>query len=226
MVGLAAQGGIFAAGRAPSSAELKAAQAQLMRDRTLQFDFSKAEPPPNVHLPHWLEALLRAIGAFLRVIAPAFGWIFVGGVALGLGLVLFFIGREIVRTRFPGLGRRRRPARVAPLDWRPDAGAARALLEEADRLAAAGEYEKAVHLILYRSIEEIEGRRPKLVKPALTSREIGALEGVPAAARAVFGHIAQVVERSFFGGRSVDAAGFAECRKAYEDFAFPGAWAA
>jgi len=34
-----------------------------------------------------------------------------------------------------------------------------------------------------------------------------------------------VVEHSFFGGRAVDADGFKECRRAYEAFAFPGAWA-
>jgi hypothetical protein len=37
--------------------------------------------------------------------------------------------------------------------------------------------------------------------------------------------IAGVVEKSFFGGQGLDADGFAACRKAYEAFAFPGAWA-
>jgi hypothetical protein len=48
---------------------------------------------------------------------------------------------------------------------------------------------------------------------------------VPAAARTTFAFIAGVVEKSFFGGRGVDAAGYSECRQAYEAFAFPGAWA-
>ncbi len=111
------------------------------------------------------------------------------------------------------------------MDWRPDEAKARALLEDADRLAAQGAYDEAAHLILYRSIDDIEGRRPRLVRPALTSRDIAALEAVPGAARAAFSRITQAVEASFFGGRSLDRDGFAECRRAYEAFAFPEAWA-
>ena len=37
--------------------------------------------------------------------------------------------------------------------------------------------------------------------------------------------IAAAVEASFFGARPLDAAAFADCRKAYERFAFPEAWA-
>jgi hypothetical protein len=102
---------------------------------------------------------------------------------------------------------------------------ARALLEEADALAAVGRYAEAVRLILHRSIEDIEGRRPRLVKPAYTAREIGRLTDIPQNARDVFVGIAGVVEKSFFGGQALDADGFAACRKAYERFAFPGAWA-
>jgi hypothetical protein len=102
---------------------------------------------------------------------------------------------------------------------------ARALLDEADRLAAAGRYAEAVRLILHRSIEDIEGHRPRLVRPAYTAREIGRLSDIPDNARNVFVGIAGVVEKSFFGGQGLDAAGFADCRKAYEAFAFPGAWA-
>jgi hypothetical protein len=111
------------------------------------------------------------------------------------------------------------------VDWRPTEAAARALLEDADKLAAAGRYAEAARLLLHRSIEDIEGRRPKLVRPAFTAREIAELDDLPAAARATFSFIAGIVERSLFGGRDVDAAGFAECRQAYESFAFPGAWA-
>lgn len=229
---MAAQGGVFAAGTEPSRQALASAQAQLMGDRTLQFTFGKAPPTPDPQLPHWLQALLHAIGQFLRGAAGFLGglgtvmeWVFVGGLAVALALVIFFIGREIIRARWPGLFKRKAKPKPAPLDWRPEASAARALLEEADRLAAAGEYAEAVHLLLYRSIEDIHGRRPRLVRPAFTAREIAGLEGLPAAARPTFAAIAHVVEHSFFGGREVDAAGFSECRRAYEAFAFPGAWA-
>lgn len=101
---------------------------------------------------------------------------------------------------------------------------ARTLLEDADKLAAAGQFAEAVHLILFRSIEDIEGKRPDLISPALTSRDIAGLEGVPERVRRTFSDIAAVVERSFFGGRAVGAEEFAACRKAYEGFAFAEAW--
>ena len=69
------------------------------------------------------------------------------------------------------------------------------------------------------------GYRPRAVRPALTARDIARLDSLPAAARAPFSLIAEVVERSFFGGREVDAGAFAECRRAYESFALPEAWA-
>jgi hypothetical protein len=175
-------------------------------------------------LPHWLEVILRAIGKGIQFVAPALGWIFIGGLVLALLIVLFFLGREFVTARWPERFRRK-PAAVKPEEWRPAPAVARALLDEADRLAAAGRYAEAVRLILHRSIEEIDGRRPRLVRPALTAREIGRLDGIPEGARTTFGAIAGLVEHSFFAGRSLDAEGFAACRRAYEAFAFPGAWA-
>lgn len=193
------------------------AHAALLRDPTLQFAFQTVTPPQP---PSWLKPLLE----FLRLIAPAMKWVFWGGVALALGMVLFFIARELIRVRWPG---RRTRTQAAPpaADWRPAPEKARALLEDADRLAGQGRFAEASHLLLHRSIEEIEGRRPRAVRPSLTARDIARLDSLPAAARAPFQLIAAVVERSFFGGREVDAEAFAECRRAYEAFAFPEAWA-
>jgi hypothetical protein len=220
---LAGQDAVFA-GPPPSSQALKAAHDALLRDPSLQFTFGKVTPPPVTHLPRWLEAVFKAIGQFLSAIAPFAGWIFIGGLVLALLVVLFFLFREFARTRLPQLFKRKTGA-PKPEPWRPQAAVARALLEEADQLAAAGRYAEAVRLILHRSIEDIEGHRPRLVRPAYTAREIGRLSDIPENARDVFVGIAGVVEKSFFGGHGLDATGFADCRKAYEAFAFPGAWA-
>jgi len=58
--------------------------------------------------------------------------------------VLGFIVREIIRARWPDL-LKKKPAKPKPaiVDWRPEAATARALLEEADRLAGAGRYAEA-----------------------------------------------------------------------------------
>ena len=93
-----------------------------------------------------------------------------------------------------------------------------------DRLAGEGRFAEAVHLLLFRSIEDIEAKRPHAVKPALTSRDILELKGLPAAARLALSRLVSTVEWSFFGGRPVGAGDFATCRRAYEEFAFPDAW--
>ncbi|MGH7024830.1 MAG: DUF4129 domain-containing protein, partial [Caulobacteraceae bacterium] len=132
--------------------------------------------------------------------------------------------RELMGVRFP-FRRRPRAPKVRPADWRPEAFKARALLADADRLAAEGRYDEAAHLLLLRGIDDIEEKRPRLVKPALTARDIAALEAVPGPARGAFSKIAAAVERSLFGGQVLDAAAFAACRAAYEAFAFGDAWA-
>ena len=117
------------------------------------------------------------------------------------------------------------PSRVAdPEDWRPAPATARRLLEDSDALAARGRYAEAVHLLLLRSIEDIEAQRPHLLRPTFTSREIGRLEALPSSARSAFGGIAAVVERAVFAETPIDASAFMRCRKEYEAFAFPGQW--
>ncbi|HLL31408.1 MAG TPA: DUF4129 domain-containing protein, partial [Allosphingosinicella sp.] len=108
--------------------------------------------------------------------------------------------------------------------WAPEAAPARSWLREADALAAQGRYAEAVHHLLFRSIEDIGRRRPRLVRPALTSRELAAAEALPVPARSLFSRIAGLVERSLFGGRAVGADDWTEARAAYADLVTPGAW--
>lgn len=204
---------------------LRAAHAKLLANKHIQFDFAAAQkpPPPPKPPPHWMIAIGRFFANLVEMALPALKvlfWVGVGAIAL---LLVALILREVLGVRFER--RRRMTQRNQPVDWRPDAVKALALLEDADALAGQGRYDEAVRVILFRSIDDIEGRRPRLVRPALTARDIAALEGLPAAARPAFTLIARVVEASFFGGRPVDRAGFAECRQAYEAFAFPEVWA-
>lgn len=101
---------------------------------------------------------------------------------------------------------------------------ARALLEDADALAAAGRFAEAVHLLLFRSIDEIQNKRSGVIGRSLTSREIGALGILPDPVRETLSPIIQIVERSFFGGQEVGEAGWKEARTSYETFAFGAAW--
>ena len=200
-----------------SDAGFDAAHATVAADKSLQFKVVAEQPPPPT--PEWFKTLLEFLGA----LEPLFRVIFWIGVVAIVLAILWFIVREILRIRLP---ERRKKAQTAETDWRPAPGEALALLSDADALADQGRFDEAVHLILLRSIGDIDGRLPNSVRPALTARDIGALTRLPETARPAFERIARVVEASLFGGRPVDRAAFTECRQAYEAFAFPGAWTA
>lgn len=193
-----------------------AAHARLLADKSLQFDFPPAPPPPQP--PEWLKALIR----LLDQAAPGFKWIMWGVLAVIVAFILFLIVREVVSLRW---SRKAKAAPAAAPDWAPDAATAKALLQDADALAAGGDYAGAARALLHRSIEDLDQRRGGVVRPSLTSRDIARLDALPQAARPAFSLIAEVVERSFFGGAGVGAADFARCRAAYEAFAFGKAWA-
>jgi hypothetical protein len=207
--------GAAAAGGQAVDAKLVAAHQALLKTPGVQFDFqgAKAPTPPDLR---WLEPILK----FIAQIAPVLQYLFWGGLILGAALVIYFIAREFV----PETWLRRKKTVVPVTDWRPDAGKARALLEDADSLAAAGRFEEAIHLLLFRSIDDLVSRRPGAVKPALTSRDIAELQVLPGEARAAFGRLAQAVERTFFGGRPAGADDFGTARKDYEAFAFAEGW--
>lgn len=202
-----------AAGGETAEQKLAQAHAALLKTKGIQFDFEAeavAEPPD------WLRELVQSL-AFLGPILKVLFW---GGLVAGALLLAWFLIREFVPDG--AFSRRRATAPVA--DWRPAPEQARALLEDADRLAGEGRYADAIHLLLFRSIDELSGRRPGAVKPALTSRDIATLEVLPPGARAAFARLAQAVETSFFGGRPAGAEAFSQARSDYEAFAFAEGW--
>ena len=215
-----------------------AAHDALRADGSVQFDLRPVDPPPKA--PEWIGKLGDWIEWALSPIGRAIAWaydllpdapyarILLWTVLAAAAALLLWILVDRVRNgawRWP----RWRRAPVAKAvdggsEWAPDAAPARAWLREADALAEQGHYAEAVHHLLLRSVEDIARRRPTLVRPALTSRDIAAAEGMPGAARAIFAGIARIVERSLFGGRAVDARDWSEARTAYADFALPRVW--
>jgi hypothetical protein len=149
-------------------------------------------------------------------------WIFWLGVILVALIVTYFIASEIIR-RLPD--RRADPSAVQQPtpQYRPTAAHARALLEEADRLAAEGKYSEAARVLLHRSIEDLERVFTVTIGVDLTSREIAQLEPLSGEGRNVFTRIARAVELSLFGGRALNADDFRNCREAYASFALSGA---
>jgi hypothetical protein len=200
-----------------ASTGIARAHDELLTHRELQFDFPKYQPPAQ---PQWT----LDFGKFLGHFAPFFkvlGWLLLAAVVIAI--VYFVVRTAIENGWFHTSGKREKKPAAEP-DWRPAASAARDLLRDADTLAAKGKYGEAVHLILLRSIEHIDMRRPDLVRRDFTSREIAQLGQLPAAARTTFTFIARVVERALFAEREITADEFAQCRQAYERFAFPDTW--
>jgi hypothetical protein len=195
---------------------LRKSQLQLERPEADPIEFAPPPPPPN-----WLGSLLR----FLGHLAPLLRLVFYAAIVLAIGGILYFIFGEALRIRF---GRDRGKTKKAGddiiADFRPEESVARSLLEEADALARAGKFAEAVHLLLFRSIEDIQTRAETGVPRSLTAREIGKLGVLPARARTALGPIIAIVERSFFGGRDVDESGWQTARASYQDFAFGGQW--
>lgn len=195
--------------------DIAAAHRALLADRSIQFDLPGiVQPKP----PAWLEPL----AAFVKWLSPAFPYIFWGAVALVALGILWFVVRNFTALEWPW---RRRASESAEDSWQPEEGVARALLSEAEALAAEGRFAEAARLLLRRSVEDIARRLPQFLKPSLTARDIAGADALPGAAPPAFAAIARVVEVSAFGSRAVSADAWAECRAAYARFALPDSWA-
>ncbi|TIO53080.1 MAG: DUF4129 domain-containing protein [Mesorhizobium sp.] len=191
---------------------------QLLADDSIQFDLpTLVRPEP----PEWLKPLLEA----LAKLGPYMIYLFWGAVIIGVAIIVFLLVLEAkgVAWRLPW--RRARKEDEVKEEWRPDAGAAQILLSEADALAARGDYDEAVHLLLRRSVADIATRLPDFLRPSLTARDIAAASSIPNRPRTAFSEIARIVEAALFARRPVGAEGWQQARSAYERFAFRDAWA-
>ncbi len=193
---------------------------ELRADGDIQFapveipPIAPREPGWFENLMRWLSEQLAPLGKLLGTSWPVMRWVLL---AILIALVLYMV----IRLIDPELLRRRRRASdmAEQEEWRPDQGAATALLEDADRLAAEGRYDEATHLLLQRSVTHIASARPDWVDPSSTARELAALPSLPDAARGAFGVIAERVERSLFALRALNRADWETARAAYAEFA-------
>jgi len=187
--------------------------------QSADIQYAPVPPPPTPQAPEWLkrlgewlEALFGPLGRWLGLSWPVFEKVLAGLALLALAALAIVLVRRWLASRKP------RPAPAEP-DWTPDRGEALALLEEADRLAAGGDYAEAVHLLLRRSIGQIAAARPDWIAPASTAREIAGLTSLPDRARRAFALIAARVERSRFALRALAGEDWAAARAAYAEFA-------
>jgi hypothetical protein len=200
---------------------------ELVEDHTANRRIQSERPEFKPDIP---ERQPRQRNGFLEAIAKFFAWVFntFGGllkilmiavIVAAVCYALWYMFGDVAALR---LGRRKKevgPDIVVDGD-RPSAGEAAALLERADALAAEGRYAEAVHLLLFRSIEDLRRSRSEGVPVSLTAREIQSLSDLSARARQALAPIIRIVENSFFGGRSVDREHWTTARASYEQFAF------
>ena len=215
--------------RRVDEARLARVMAVYEADDALQLERPEWEPEVQAFEPREYRSgsnpIARAIAAFFNAIGPILGYLLtlivilaiLAGVYMVFGDSLSLLGRQKEKVAAPDIS-------VIP-DLRPEEARANALLEDADGLAAQGRFAEAVHLLLFRSIDDIQEKRSGVIGRSLTSREIGALSILPDSVRDALSPIIRIVERSFFGGQDVDESGWHMARASYQSFAFGEAWA-
>ena len=193
-------------------------------DETLQTERPEFTPEAPEQREHRRNPFIEAIGDFFAWIFRQFGGLFqillYVAIAGAILYALWYMFGDVVRLR---LQRDRKPAgpEISEIETqRPDPVRAASLLEEADALAAQGRFAEAVHLLLFRSIEDLRERRTGGVPKSLTAREISGLSDLTQRTREALSPIIRIVENSFFGGREVGKDGWQRARTSYEAFAF------
>lgn len=204
-----------AASKALDAGRLTEVHAELRDDPAYQFDtltVGELEPPS------WLQAISDLIASLLRAMRPVLEVIFWLGLALIVAGIVYVILREIIVT----IKMRRSSQREEePIRYQPTSSKARALLVEADAAAAKGDYAQAVHVLLHKSVEDLDKQYPFQIRVSQTAREISRLNVLTPLARNAFLQIASAVERSHFAGRIISKEIFIECREAYAAFVEP-----
>lgn len=199
---------------------------ELQRERPVfepelpDYKLKPKKPKKSWNFPTWIAGLFSNLGNLLQII-------FWAAIGLAVLAILYFLFTQLLRTqlrRNKEKKRKEKPKDDIYVDIRPDKKAALTLLEEADELAKSGRFAEAVHLLLFRSIDDIQERLEGGVPKSLTAREIGSLDSIPDRAKSALNPIIQIVERSYFGGASVTADDWQTARKAYETFAFGEGW--
>lgn len=220
--------------------DFASAHQALKADPAIQFNLPPAPPPPEPpkwlrELGEWLDKVLKPVERFFDWIgsmmpdAPLARFLLWTVLAIAAAALVTLIYQRLRHGQWRWPWSKGEEAELMPVEeeeWLPEAAPVRSWLEEADALAARGRFGEAIHHLLLRSIEDIARRRPRLVRPALTSRELSSSDGIPSAARELFAAIALLVERSLFGGRDVGRTDWDQARAAYADFALAKAWQA
>ena len=168
-------------------------------------DGIQTQPPgepdqSTLTLPAWVAAVARAIG-----------YILLAGLAIGVLVLLGAGAVATVRHRAT-----RRPATVlTPVADPPMPGVEAPDADDAERLARAGDFSAAIHLLLLLAIDRLERHRGTVLPRCLTSREVLARARPSGEAGVALARLVAAVEASHFGGSAADEATWHRCRDGY-----------
>lgn len=195
---------------------------EVNKDHDLQTSFINIPKPDPHQYEFWRQVFegigkgLHAAGQLFAPLKPVLPYLLYGIAIAAVLILLSPVARLFITTRFERLFARDHLR--ADTAWRPTKAAVTALLSEIDALAAEGRYDEAVHLLLIRSVADINAFRPDMVRLHYSARDILTHPLLPEAARPAFRQIVEWVEKSYFAGEQVGRAGFDACRRAYVDF--------
>jgi len=205
-------GGVFSL-PSPAIAGQGASFSKQTIDRTLQQVISdqdiQHDPPQPLHMPNFNWNL-----GDLRI--PLY-------VLLGIGLllVLWYVGKAVVDIARPTGAAVAKEATetVKSQPLTTDEPQSLPELEEIMRLARAGNFEAAIHLLLLQGLRQLVRLTGAVVALSLTSREILRRPGLPEGAGRDLATLVDAVEISRFGGRTAGATLFETCLASYRRLA-------
>lgn len=194
---------------------------EVRSDPDIQFEPIEIESQIAEPTPDWLKAVAEffeaVFGPIIQFLAGNWAMIWPVLAAAGIAFILYMVWRIFGEAMLSKKSTAQ--AEEEEQQWVPQAEEAVALLKDADALAAEGRYDEATHLLLRRSVAQINGARPDLIEPSSTAREIAEFSALPDNARTAFSVIADRVERSLFALRRLDQGDWTAARAAYADFA-------
>ena len=147
-------------------------------------------------------------------------YVLLGAVILGFVILAVYLRRRMSPRQASSTTSAPRPpapviATIRSKEAAPEPVRQPGPLDEAERLAAAGRFSEAIHLILLRFLAELRHWANLTIADSLTSREILRKDAVPPPTREALGILIGAVELCHFGGRRGDEKLFRHCADTY-----------
>lgn len=179
---------------------------QVIGDQNIQHDPPQPDKPPDFHF-NWNLGDLRI---------PLY-------VLLGIGLVvvLWYVARAVIDISRPTGAAVAKEASETVTSQPLAADEPQTLpeLEEIMRLARAGDFDGAIHLLLLQGLRQLVRLTGAVMALSLTSREILRRPDLPQGAGRDLATLVDAVEISRFGGRAAGATLFETCLASYRRLA-------